>query len=367
MIVAGLGAMGSAAAFHLARSGLKVLGLDRYHPPHEQGSSHGQTRIIREAYFEHPVYVPIVQRAYELWTALEQESGQQLFIQTGGLMIGPPKGVVVRGAHTSAELHGLKYEYLSAPEIRERFPALRPARGMAGILEPRAGVLFPERCIEAHLRLARSRGTALSFGEEMVGWQLAGERVRVRTAKAEYRADRLVISAGSWLQRLVPDLEVPVTVERQILFWFEPHERSVWQSDRCPIHLWEYSDGRFFYGFPALGHGVKLARHHQGAMVDPERVSREVKPHETAALRRVTRPLLAPLGRCVMSTVCLYTNMPDGHFLIDHHPACPQVLIVSPCSGHGFKFSSAIGEIVAGLVRTGQTRFDLELFRYRER
>jgi sarcosine oxidase len=365
VIVVGLGAMGSAAACHLARSGLNVLGLDRFQPPHEMGSSHGQTRIIREAYFEHPIYVPLVQRAYELWADLAKQTKEQLFLKTGGLMIGPPKGVVVRGAHHSAEVHELEYEYLSARDIRARFPALRPAATMAGIWEPRAGILFPERCVQAHLTAAKRAGATLKFDEQVLCWEPAGDGVRIRTAQAEYRAGRLVLSAGSWIAKLVPDLETPVAVERQTLFWYEPRETEIWKPARCPIHLWEYTGGRFFYGFPDLGEGVKLARHHQGRAADPDTISREAKLHEAAALRRVTRPYVAPLGKCVHKTVCLYTNMPDGHFLIDRHPAYPQVLIVSPCSGHGFKFSSAIGEIVSDLVRAGESRFDLSLFRLR--
>jgi len=359
--------MGSAAAFHLARSGLKVLGLDRFAPPHQMGSSHGQTRIIREAYFEHPVYVPIVQRAYELWKDLAAESKEPLFVQTGGLMIGPPKGIVVRGAQHSAELHNLEYEFLSSREIRARFAALRPATSMAGVWEPRAGVLFPERCVQAHLAAAQRMGATLAVNQQVLCWEPAGDGVRVRTPTAEYRAERLVLSAGSWIQQLAPDLGLPTTIERQTLFWFEPRQAEIWRPERCPIHLWEYSHQRFFYGFPDLGEGVKLARHHQGKTVDPDTVVREAGLHEAAALRRLTRPFVASLGACVHKTVCLYTNMPDGHFLIDRHPAYPQVLIVSPCSGHGFKFSAAIGEIVCDLVRTGQAQFDLSLFRLRTR
>jgi sarcosine oxidase len=367
VIIVGLGAMGSAAAYHLARSGLKVLGLDRFEPPHELGSSHGQTRIIREAYFEHPVYVPIVQRAYKLWDDLARETKERLFVQTGGLMIGPPKGIVVRGAQHSAELHNLDYEFLSSREIRARCPALRPAHSMAGIWEPRAGILFPEKCIQAHLAAAQRSGAILALNQQVLCWEPAGDGVRVRTAATEYRAERLVLSAGSWIQQLAPDLGLAVTVERQTLFWFEPRQPDIWLPDRCPIHLWEYSHERFFYGFPDLGEGVKLARHHQGKAVHPDTVVREAKLHEAVALRRLTRPFVAPLGRCLHKTVCLYTNMPDGHFLLDRHPAYPQVLLVSPCSGHGFKFSAAIGEIVCDLVRAGESQFDLSLFRLRTR
>jgi sarcosine oxidase len=365
VIVVGLGAMGSAAVCHLASAGLRVLGIDRFKPPHEIGSSHGQTRIIREAYFEHPIYVPIVQRAYELWAELEKKAGEKLFVQTGGLMIGPPNGVVVRGARHSAELHGLTHENLSAAEIHSRFPALKPTRGMAGVLEPRAGVLFPELCVGAHLKCAERAGARLLFDQQVVCWEPAGDGVRVRTSTAEYRADQLVVGAGSWVSKLVPDLDLPFTVERQTLFWYAPRDPAVWSPQQCPIHLWEHRDGKFFYGFPDLGHGVKLARHHDGKAVDPDTVSRKATLREADALRRTTRPFVSPLGPCVHKTVCLYTNTPDGHFLIDRHPAYQQVLLVSPCSGHGFKFSAAIGEIVADLVRLGRSQFDLGLFRYR--
>jgi len=365
VIVVGLGAMGSGAVYHLASAGLNVLGLDRFKPPHELGSSHGQTRIIREAYFEHPIYVPIVQRAYELWADLEKNTGEKLFVQTGGLMIGPPNGVVVRGARHSAELHELAHEYLSAAEVHSRFPALAPGKGMAGVLEPRAGVLFPELCVGAHLRSAERAGAALLYDQQVVCWEPAGEGVRVRTSVAEYRANQLVLSAGSWVAKLVPDLDLPLSVERQTLFWFAPREANVWVPGRCPIHLWEYRDGKFFYGFPDLGHGVKLARHHEGKAIDPDTVSREATLREADALRRTTRPFVSALGSCIHKTVCFYTNTPDGHFLIDRHAAYPQVLLVSPCSGHGFKFSAAIGEIVSDLVRLGRSPFDLSLFRYR--
>jgi sarcosine oxidase len=364
-IVVGLGAMGSAAAYHLATSGTRVLGLDRFRPPHEMGSSHGQTRIIREAYFEHPVYVPIVQRAYELWAELERESGEKLFVRTGGLMVGPPRGAVVRGARHSAELHELPHENLTAREIHERFPALKPAAGMEGVLEPRAGILFPEQCIAAHLKLAEHSGARLRFDEEVLCWEPAGAGVRVRTKTAEYRASQLVISAGSWLRQLAPDLDLALAVERQTLFWYAPREPEIWSPEHCPIHLWEYREARYFYGFPDLGNGVKLARHHEGEVVDPDTVSRKASLREADNLRRTTRRFVAPLGPCVHRTVCLYTNTADGHFLIDRHPAYSQVLLVSPCSGHGFKFSAAIGEIVSDLVRLDRSRYDLSLFRYR--
>lgn len=367
VIIAGLGAMGSAAAFHLARRGVRVLGLDRFTPPHAFGSSHGQTRIIREAYFEHPTYVPLVQRAYELWDALARAEGTPLFRQTGGLMIGPAADVLVRGALRSAETHRLKYELLNAREVRQRFPALRPAAEWVAVHEPRAGILFPEKCVAAHLRQARAAGATLKFGEPVARWEPAARGVRVFTATGEYEAGRLIVSAGGWVQTLLPDLPLPFTVERQVLFWFGAlRHPAAFAPERLPIHLWEHEPGRFFYGFPDLGDGVKVAAHHEGEMASPDAINREVKPCEVAAMRALVRRFLPDAdGPLRSTTVCLYTNTPDGHFLVDWHPRHPQVLVVSACAGHGFKFASVVGEVVADLVQQCAPKFDLGLFRWR--
>lgn len=363
-IIAGLGAMGSAAAFHLARRGVRVLGLDQFTPPHTLGSSHGESRIIREAYFEHPIYVPLVQRAYELWAELERETGSRLFLQTGGLMIGRPDGVVVPGARLSAETHGLKHELLSCDEVRRRFPALQPTNDMVAVWEPRAGVLFPEHCVAAHLQMAQKHGAALQLNEKVLRWQPDGSGVRVVTDKSEYSAAQLIVSAGGWIKTLLPDLPIPLNVERQILFWFEPRDPTKVSPEGCPIHLWEFQPRRFFYGFPDLGTGVKVAVHHEGEITNADSVRREVAPDEIDKMRAVVRSHLPAVSeKLLRTTVCIYTNTADEHFLVDRHPAHSQVLIVSPCSGHGFKFSSAIGEVVADLATNGRTRFDLDLFR----
>jgi len=365
-IIVGLGAMGSAAACHLAKRAKKVIGLDRFAPPHSLGSSHGKTRIIREAYFEHPLYVPLIQRAYELWAELESESGDKLFRQTGGLMMGRPDSAVVAGARRSAEEHRLKHEILSAHNVRLRFPALNPIDEMIAVWEPRAGILFPERCVEAHLASARRRGAELHFEEPVLRWQRDGEGVRVFTNRDEYRAGQLLLTTGSWITSFVSELRLPLTVERQIQFWFEPKNPARFQPDRCPIHIWEHEPGKYFYGFPDLGEGVKVAGHHEGKTVDPESIDRVVAPDEVEGMRAIVRRFLPDAdGPLRSAIVCMYTNTPDGHFVIDRHPAHPQVLIASACSGHGFKFSSVIGEVLAELLVEGETQFDLDLFRAR--
>jgi sarcosine oxidase len=364
VIIAGLGAMGSAAAYHLAKRKCRVLGLDRFAPPHEFGSSHGHSRIIREAYFEHPVYVPLVQRAYKLWAELEKGSLQKLFQQTGGLMIGPPDGVLVAGAKHSAEVHNLPYEVLKVVELRDRFPAFRPRDNMVGLWEPHAGILFPEKCIEAHLDLAQRRGAELHFDEIVAGWRAEGKGVIVTTTKGNYRAARLILTVGAWMSTLLRDLHLPLTVKRQVLLWFQPAAAPKnFSPERFPIFILEYGANRQFYGFPDLGNGVKIAIHHQGETAAPEKLRREVDHEEVDKVRELLRCFIPHVDGVLLNTaVCMYTNTPDFHFLIDAHPTFPQVLIVSPCSGHGFKFSSAIGEALADLITAGQSFFDLSMF-----
>ena len=366
-IIVGLGAMGSAAACHLARRGQRVLGLDQFSPPHTSGSSHGQTRIIREAYFEHPLYVPLLQRAYELWHELEAVTKESLLLTTGGLMIGSPGGEVFPGSKRSAEEHRLPHEVLTAAEVRRRFPALQPHDDQQAVWEPRAGILFPERCISAHLQAARSWGAQLHVDERVLGWSGEGRGVRVRTSRGDYLASNLLLTAGAWAQTLLPDISLPLQVERQVLFWFDAaRDPECFRPDRCPIHLWETPRGELFYGFPDLGDGVKLARHHSGAITTADSVDRVVSSEDEAAMRRLAaRYIPSSNGALRNAVVCLYTNTPDSHFWIDRHPGHPQVLIGSPCSGHGFKFASVMGEVLAGEVMEERSRFDLSLFRAR--
>jgi sarcosine oxidase len=364
IIIAGLGAMGSATAYQLAKRGCRVLGLDRFTPPHSFGSSHGQTRIIREAYFEHPIYVPMVQRAYALWEELARAASDELFRQTGGLMLGRADSEVFMGAQRSAETHRLPCEILDATQVRQRFRALRPDDDMFAVWEPHAGILFTERCIAAHLSLAARHGASLRYDEPVLRWAASGDGVKVVTAKQEYEAGQLILSAGSWLPQLAPELKPAFTIERQVLFWFDPKaSRDAFAPERCPIHLWQFDGTCFFYGFPDLGEGVKVACHHDGEPTSPEQVRRDVAPAEVEAMRSVVRRFLPDAdGPLRSATVCLYTNTADGHFWIDRLPRCPQVWIVSPCSGHGFKFSSVVGEVVADLATQGRCAFDLSLF-----
>ena len=365
--IAGLGAMGSAAAFELARRGVDVIGFDRHTPPHAFGSSHGDSRIIREAYFEHPVYVPLVQRAYDLWRELERLSGQTLLQSTGGLMIGAPNSVLVEGARRSAELHGLAHSMLSGDEVRERFPMLQPELGMVAVWEPRAGVLAPEAGITAMLSQARAHGAVLHFDEPVDRWIAEDGGVTLVTAQGRYRARRLILSAGAWAASLLPGRPLPMQVERQVPHWFRPaNDAASFGPQRCPVHLWQFDGQRFYYGIPDMGSGVKLAFHHGGQTSLVDEVRRTVDPAEVEAVRAATRRFIPSAdGEHLASAVCLYTNTPDEHFWIDDCPGQPEVLLASPCSGHGFKFAPVIGELLADRVQRREPRFDLSLFGWR--
>jgi sarcosine oxidase len=365
VIVCGLGAMGSAAVYQLAGSGVKVLGLDRFQPPHDLGSSHGKTRIIREAYFEHPIYVPLVQRAYELWRDLGAKSGRQLLLQTGGLMVGDPDGVLVTGARRSAEEHKLAHQVLSGSELRARFPAFAAKDEEVAVWEPRAGILFPELAIQTHLELAANHGADLKTGHCITKWEPFGSGVRVFTDSADFTTDRLLITAGAWLSKLVPELRLPLTIERQVLFWFEPAtSEELFAPNRFPVFIWENEPHRFFYGFPDIGDGVKIAVHHDGEMSDPDRLNREISREEAKRAQDMLRRYLpAAAGNLRSAAVCMYTNTPDEHFILDFHPSHRQVLIASPCSGHGFKFSPVIAEIASLMLQAKRPAYNLDLFR----
>ena len=361
--VVGAGAMGCQVALHLQRRGLRVLALDRYEPPHSFGSSHGRTRVIREAYFEHPLYVPIVQRAYDLWSELEQETGEQLLTYTGGLMIGPREGVLVAGALRSAGEHRLRYEELSADEVRARFPLFNVSPEFTGVYEPRAGVLHPEKAIAATLALARAAGTELHFGERVISCDFDADAISVRTTTDSYTVGALVLAAGAWTNELI-EIEPRLTVARQPLLWFEPLARhDLFDPSRFPIFMWEAEPDVIFYGFPRDERGVKVARHHHGRATTPDQVNRQLEPEDEEVVRRfLSRAIPDANGPRVDAAICMYTNTADGNFVIDRLPENERVVIVSACSGHGFKFAPAIGETVSDLIVDGSTRFDLTPF-----
>lgn len=360
VIVLGLGAMGSAAAAHLAGRGQRVLGLDAHTRGHTKGSSHGRSRIIREAYYEAPQYVPLVQRAYVLWRELEEATGRQLLTITGGLSIGRPDGEIVAGAVQSAQLHALPYERLSAEEVTARFPGFRPVADMVGVYEPRAGILQPEACAGAHLDVAARCGVELRHEEPVTRWRADGDGVRVETARDTYRADRLVIAAGPWSAEVLADLGLPLEVERIVNVHFEPARPDLFGPEACPVYLLEVPEGHY-YGFPSLPEqGLKFGRH-GGEVCTPGTIRRAIGEDEVALLRRVLDRYVPGAASAVKwALTCMYTNTPDRHFILDRHPAYPaQVVYGCGFSGHGFKFASVIGEVLADLAIEGATRHDI--------
>ncbi|MGH2500382.1 MAG: N-methyl-L-tryptophan oxidase [Candidatus Limnocylindria bacterium] len=356
-IVAGLGAMGSAAAYQLARRGKRVLGLDAFARGHALGSSVGRTRVIRLAYFEHADYVPLLRRAWALWRELERDAGARLLVETGGLYLGPPGSATVEGSAASARQHHLAHERLDAGAIRRRFPFLTPPDDTAGLFEEQAGFLVPEACVDAHLRLAERHGAALRFEEPVRAWRIEGGEVAVRTERGEHRAGRLVLAAGAWLGGLLGEVGVTLAVERVPLFWFEPASAEAFALGRCPVYIAETGSDGSFYGFPYLAdQGLKVARHGSGEAAEPDRLDRAPRAADEARVRRfLERYLPGANGPLRATTVCMYTKTPDEHFVIDRHPASADVVFASACSGHGFKFASVVGEILADLALEGRT------------
>ncbi len=369
VIVVGLGGMGSAAAYHLAGRGEKVLGLEQHRPAHDRGSSHGESRIIRQAYFEGAEYVPLVLRAYDLWERLERETGEDLMSLVGGLMIGRRDGELVSGSVASAEEHALPYELLDASELQRRFRVFASDPDTVALYEERAGFLRPEAGVQAHLDRAASLGAELRFEEPVLSWKASpsGDRVSVETASGVYEAERLVISAGAWSPKILADMNLPLGVERLVMHWFEP-EGSIepFLPDRLPIWIWEPDDGNRFYSFPLVDRdrGVKVAFFRAGGVpCDPETIDREVREEETEFLRSYLAKYVPTLaGRSLDARTCMYTNTPDENFIISLHPEYPQVAIAAGFSGHGFKFCSVVGEILADLATSGATSHPIELF-----
>ena len=358
----GTGGVGSAAMLHLASRGCRVLGLDRFPGGHDRGSSHGQTRIIRLAYFEHADYVPLLRRAYELWSQLEQHAGRQLYFPVGLLEVGPPDGVVVPGVLDAAQRHGLSLEHLDRIAMRERFPGFVLPDGCSAYLETNAGYLLVEECVLAHLAAARKLGAELRVGETVVDWQATANGVRVRTDKATYHAGKLVISAGAWSGKLLADLGIDLRVRRKHLHWYQT-ANDLYRADRGgPCFFFEMPDG-YFYGFPQIDAlGVKVAEHSGGTVIDdPLHDDKSVEPHDRSRVEAfLSRTMPGVTRQATRHDVCYYTMSPDEHFIVDRHPAHPHVSFVAGLSGHGFKFTSVLGEILADFATTGAISLPIE-------
>jgi sarcosine oxidase len=337
VVVIGLGGIGGHAALRLAERGLSVLGLDAFQPPHKVGSSHGNSRVIREAYFEGVQYVPLVRRAYDLWDELERRIGRRLLHTTGAALLGAPDSETLRGARRAEEVHGVPLAPLTARDRR--------VFGLDGLREARGGWLEVEPAVAGVLELAAAEGVELRFDTPVIEIDRNGPACLVRTVAGDCEAPRVVVAAGAWAPTLVPELEDVLHVERQVLAWFDPLP----ESPDC-VWLAEWAEGHIVYGFPPDADGLKLALHHDGRVVTPADVERAVTRADIDALRHAVAGLLGPLGEVRRSATCLYTNTPDRHFALGPLPGDPRIVVASACSGHGFKFLPATGEAVAAFA-----------------
>lgn len=364
-IVLGIGGMGSAALFELSRRGRRVLGLEQFAPGHDRGSSHGHTRVIRQAYYEHPAYVPLARRAYERWYELEQITGRHLFTECGCLNFGMPGSELVAGVRSSAAEHLLPVEELTGSEIEKRWPAFRVPADYRGVYEHRAGFLYVEECVTAHAEAAAAHGAEIRTDEPVEEWKAVGDGVEVRTGKGTYRAARLIVTAGAWATRLLTDIGVPLAVMRQVLHWFAPTDPALFRRDRFPVYISETPLGHY-YGLPAIDpRGHKAARHYGAPeLATPDAVNWSTGPDDADPVRGFLRAHLPGAdGPPTFAQVCMYTLSPDRHFVIDRHPMYPQVAVAAGFSGHGFKFASAVGEVLADLSDGTPCRQDMSFFR----
>jgi len=373
VIVAGLGAMGSAAFDQLARRGVRVLGIEPHGVPHGHGSSGGDTRLIRKAYFEHPDYVPLLERAYDNWRSLEADSGRQLLFETGTLYLGEPDGDLINGSRTSAGNHAVALQEVDDAALRERFPQFQRPPGYAALFEPEAGFLLSEQAVRAQVARGLDHGGALAGGERVVDWQAGAANVTVNTDRERYQAGTLILCAGAWSSRLLEELELPLTVTRQVLFWLQPPPTARFDLGNVPCWAVQRADAPgLFYGFPTLPGtltaqlGVKVAQHHPGEHQDPDAVRAPPRRDELDHLLTALAPFVPGLqGPMTGSRTCLYTMSRDQHFIVDRHPAHGNVILACGFSGHGFKFASVIGEALADLALTGASSLPVGFLRIR--
>lgn len=371
VIVIGVGSMGGATCNALAERGVDVLGIEAFHPGHDQGSAHGGSRIIRQSYFEDPAYVPLLRTAYEGFRRLEEESGRQLMTLCGGIYVGDPDNVVVTGSRRAAQEHALAHEMLDADQIRERFPTMAPADDAIALYEENAGYVRPEETTIAHAEVARRKGATLRFGERVRSWRTTpGGGVEVTTDAATHGADHLVVTPGAWAPVVLETLGLPLSIERMVFHWFEPDFSALpypwWSEEHHPVYIEQTHGNEQVYGFPMTdgpAGGFKLGFFRVGSPTTADTIDRVVRAEEVERMQARARQLFPHLsGPAVQSRTCLYSVTPDEHFVIGSHPAHAQVSIGCGFSGHGFKFVPAVGEVLADLATSGTTAHPVGLF-----
>jgi sarcosine oxidase len=366
VIVIGVGGMGSAALWQLARRGLRVLGIERWDVPHAHGSSHGISRIIRLPYYESPLYVPLLRRAYELWAEIEAESGRELFVRTGSIDASPEDDPLFQGALASAREHDLPHEVLTGTQVNDRFGGYRLPPGHRALFQPDGGLIASERAIVAHVEAAQALGADVRARERVLHWESDAGKVVVHTDKSRYEAERLVIAAGAWMADLAPILAGRAVPERQVLAWLQPLRPELFTPSAFPVFNLQVEEGRY-YGLPIYdAPGFKFGRYgHRGERGAAETLATEPDAGDERLLRDfAARYFPQGAGSTLALRSCMFTNTPDEHFILDHHPEHANVVLASPCSGHGYKFASVIGEILADLASgSGQTRQDIGFLR----
>ncbi len=368
-IVVGVGGMGSAALLHLARRQLRVLGLEQFEIPHELGSSHGLTRIIRLAYWEHPAYVPLLHRAYELWRELERLAGEELLVTTGSVDAGAPDSRPIRGALDACKRFGLRYETFDSSALHQRFPGYQVPSNLVALFQPDGGFLLSERCITAHVNAALQHGATVHTNERVVDWKVLGDDLLVHTNRTTYTTRRLVVTAGPWAGKIVRALSPLVKVERQVVMWLTPRRPELFLPERFPV-FYLHGDEGSFYGFPVFRElGFKIGRyHHLHQIVDPDLVDRSCHAEDELVLRQAVQRYFPDAdGPANVLKTCLFTNTSDEHFIVDTLSETPRIVVAAGFSGHGYKFCSVVGEILADLALDGHTRHDISLFALQRR
>ena len=365
VIVVGVGGMGSATAFHLARRGVDVLGVERYDVPHDAGSSHGVTRIIRLPQYEDPAYVPLVRRAFDLWEELEARSGRDLLHRVGSVDFGPVDGDLFEGSRRSCEVHDIPHEVLTGAELNDRFPGYGVPDDYRAVYQPDGGFLHCEGATVAHVEAAQAEGATVRARERVEDWTADESGVRLSTDRGSYAADALVVTAGAWTGQLLPALDEYLQPERQVLSWFQPADPATFAPERFPVFVGDTPLGHY-YGFPVYDvPGFKLGRfHHREEYGTPAELAREPDREDERLLREFAEAYFPEgSGPTMRLSTCMFTNTPDEHFLLDRHPEHPNVVVGAGFSGHGFKFASAVGEILADLALDGDTDHAIEPFR----
>jgi sarcosine oxidase len=366
IIVIGVGAMGSATLYSLAKRGYKVCGIEQFGVAHNQGSSHGETRLIRKAYFEHPNYLSLLHSAYDEWEQLNEESGQELFAKNGLLLAGKPDSTIIKGLKACYSQHDLPHEKLDIEEAQKRWPDINLPEGSEVYYDPIAGYLHVEKCIREFCRLAAKEGAKLFNHEKVIKWQTnTNSAVTVTTEKRTISSDRLIITCGAWASGVLKSLDLNLEIWRKVLFWYDAPDLEPFRPGRFPSFFIETDKGGF-YGFPAINSaGIKIGEHYGKQIVsNPDKLNQSVDEEENEPVSNfVSRTFPGLRTSPNKSVVCMYTMSPDENFIIDHHPEYETVVFAAGFSGHGFKFAPVIGNILADLAIDGSTEYPIDFLR----